>query len=119
MSAGALFKFNQQASVLLVNSGIEGVIKKQLEKSSCLHVDETGMNVGSERHWLHCVSDLHWTYLYPHKKRGCEAINEIGILPTYCGAVCHDHWKPYYQYIGCTHALCNAHHLRELEFAWE
>ena len=30
----------------------------------------------------------------------------------------HDHWKPYYHY-GCTLALCNAHHLRELERAWE
>jgi transposase len=28
------------------------------------------------------------------------------------------HWKPYYHY-DCTHALCNDHHLRELERAWE
>ena len=119
VSAGAIFNFNQQASALLVSSGIEGVIKDQLGQSNCLHADETGMNVGGERHWLHCASDLKWTYLYPHKKRGCEAISAMGILPTYSGVVCHDHWKPYYQYTDFSHALCNAHHLRELEFAWE
>ncbi len=36
----------------------------------------------------------------------------------YRGIICHDHWKPYYQY-GGSHALCNAHHLREIERAWE
>ena len=45
-------------------------------------------------------------------------MNEIGILPRYQGILCHDHWKPYYRY-DFTHALCNAHHLRELERAWE
>lgn len=33
--------------------------------------------------------------------------------------LCHDHWKPYYQYTQCQHTLCNAHHIRELERAWE
>ena len=42
----------------------------------------------------------------------------MGILPRFTGILCHDHWKPYYTY-DCTHALCNAHHLRELERAWE
>lgn len=45
-------------------------------------------------------------------------MNETGILPRFTGILCHDHWKPYYTYT-CTHALCNAHHLRELERAWE
>ena len=31
------------------------------------------------------------------------------------GIVVHDHWKPYYTLRGVLHALCNAHHLRELQ----
>jgi len=45
-------------------------------------------------------------------------MNEMGILPTYQGIICHDHWKPYFSY-DCLHALCNGHHLRELERAVE
>lgn len=33
--------------------------------------------------------------------------------------LCRDHWKPYYRYINCAHALCNSHHLRELQRAVE
>ena len=40
-----------------------------------------------------------------------------GVLPGFQGILCHDHWKPYYTYDQCRHALCNAHHLRELERA--
>ena len=31
------------------------------------------------------------------------------------GIVVHDHWKPYYTLKGVLHALCSAHHLRELK----
>jgi transposase len=45
-------------------------------------------------------------------------MDEMGILPGYKGIMCHDHWKPYFKY-GGAHALCNAHHLQELERAVE
>ena len=46
-------------------------------------------------------------------------MDEMGVLPQFIGVLCHDHWKPYYTYLFCLHALCNAHHLRELQRAWE
>jgi transposase len=54
-----------------------------------------------------------------HKKRGWEAMQAGGVIPGFEGVLCHDHWKPYYTYDQCQHALCNAHHLRELERAFE
>ena len=78
-----------------------------------------GINVDGKRQWLHCVSNERWTLFYAHAKRGTEAMNTKGVLPQFKGILCHDHWKPYYQYTACLHALCNAHHLRELERAYE
>ena len=86
--------------------------------SALIHSDETGINIDGTRRWLHNVSNENFAYFYPHHKRGSEAIDEMGILPKYQGIICHDHWKPYFQY-GGSHALCNAHHLRELERAAE
>ena len=42
----------------------------------------------------------------------------MNVLPLFTGILCHDHWKPYFQ-LNCQHALCNAHHLRELIYAEE
>ncbi len=45
-------------------------------------------------------------------------MNAMNVLPNFRGILCHDHWKPYFNF-DCTHALCNAHHIRELTRAWE
>jgi len=116
VSAGSVFNFNKEAYERL--EPFEQWAKTELAKSMLMHADETGINIGGKRHWLHCASNASLTWFSPHARRGTEAMNEIGILPFFKGVLCHDHWKPYYQY-ECTHALCNAHHLRELERAWE
>jgi transposase len=116
LSSGSLFNFNKQAYKELEK--FEKIAKKQLINSPLINADETGINVGGKRLWLHSASNNDWAYLYPHTKRGCDAMNEMGVLPDFEGVLCHDHWKPYYRYT-CIHALCNAHHLRELELAKE
>ena len=80
---------------------------------------ETGINIEGKRRWLHCASNRLWTYFFPHERRGTEAMDEINIIPRFKGGLGHDHWKPYYRYDGCLHALCNAHHLRELTSAYD
>lgn len=120
ISAGSLFNFNEQAFKLVTRTGAEQAIKDALKSTpQTLHVDETGININGKGHWLHGASTSKWTYFYPHEKRGKDAMDEADILPHFTGIMCHDHWKPYYKYTQCQHALCNAHHLRELERAWE
>lgn len=116
LSAGTLFNFNQAAFHALEE--YEQIAKQQLMQADLLHADETSINMNGKRHWLHVAANEHWTHYAFHKRRGREAMNDIGILPRFKGILCHDHWKPYYTY-DCKHALCNAHHLRELERAWE
>ena len=117
ISQGSLFNFNKEAFKNL--AGYDQIAKEQLVASQVIHADETGINIQSKRRWLHCASNLKWTYFFPHEKRGTEAMNEMNIIPRFKGILCHDHWKPYYRYDGCLHALCNAHHLRELTSAHE
>jgi len=54
-----------------------------------------------------------------HAKRGREAMDAIDILPQRKGVMVHDGLRSYAQYPEAKHALCNAHHLRELTFVKE
>jgi transposase len=116
ISAGSLFNFNKEAFGLLET--FESTVTRQLIVQPLLHADETGINVNGSCVWLHSASNDRWTLFFPHANRGGEAMKAMGVLEHFGGTLCHDHWKPYFQ-LGCHHALCNAHHLRELERAWE
>lgn len=116
ISVGSIFEFNQQAYHLLEQFELKLITK--ILASSLLHADETGININGKNHWLHCISNQQWTLFYAHAKRGMEAITAMNVLTRFTGILCHDHWKPYFQ-LNCLHALCNAHHLRELTYAEE
>lgn len=95
------------------------IIKQQLIESKVISNDETGSRVKGKRHWLHVTSTDALTYYDIHETRGKEAMDYIGILPEFSGVSIHDHWKPYFKYDNYEHSLCNAHHLRELQFIHE
>jgi transposase len=72
------------------------------------HMDETGFRIGGKTQWLHIASTVLLTFYRVSQRRG-------SLLAHVTGIVVHDHWKPYYTLKGVLHALCNAHHLRELK----
>ncbi len=103
--------------------GVEDEIKAALSRAPVLHHDETGLRVagadGARLEWTHvtCTKDL--THYSRHASRGAEALEAIGILPGYTGTSVHDGWTSSRHFQTCRHALCNAHHLRELTFVEE
>ena len=117
LSTASIYSFNKQAYNKL-ESFID-LAKQNLNISKVVHADETGVNVNGKLNWVHVNSNKYWTYLLPHEKRGYLAMEKMGVLPYFKGVLCHDHWKTYYKFISCLHALCNAHHLRELTCSYE
>ena len=83
------------------------------------HFDESGMRINGTLNWLHVAATGTAVYYTAHPKRGSEAMEAAGILPGFRGIAVHDHWKPYRVYAHCSHAPCNAHHLRELNYCEE
>ena len=83
-----------------------------------LHADETGLRVARTLHWLHVLATGTLTWMGCHPKRGGEAFEALALLQQFKGVLVHDGWMPY-KALQCQHALCNAHHLRELTYLLE
>lgn len=93
----------------------QGAIEELLAMPA-MHVDETSLRVDKKKHWIHVYSGGDITLKFLHPKRGCEAIEAIGVIPRYGGVIIHDCWASYFSYDHCGHGLCGSHLLRELTF---
>lgn len=83
-------------------------VRDHVAAAAVKHLDETGFRIGGRTQWLHIASTGLLTFYRISPKRG-------SLPQNLAGTVVHDHWKPYYTLKGVLHALCNAHHLRELK----
>ena len=72
-------------------------------------LDETGFRVAGKTQWLHTVATESLTLYRVSNKRGDVPNTLAG------GVVVHDGFKSYGALERASHALCNAHHLRELK----
>ena len=88
--------------------GFAAAVRDRVAAAPVKHPDETGFRIGGKTQWLHIASTILLTFYRVAAKRG-------SLLTDLTGVVVHDHWKPYYTLKGVLHALCNAHHLRELK----
>lgn len=116
LSQGTLVSANRECAEHLIPA--ERNIKDHILQSPVAHFDETGLQIKGRLSWLHGAGTQDATAYLARPKRGQEAMEEMGILPYFQGTAVHDHLESYFAY-ACDHALCNAHHLRELIFVLE
>ena len=92
------------------------VVRARLRTAPVVHFDETGLRVAGKLHWMHSSSTGTDVLLTVHPRRGTKGMDAAGVLPGFTGVAVHDAWAPYDTYKKATHALCNAHAVRELVY---
>lgn len=116
LSQASVASFNAQAAQALIPT--VAAIGQAVKSQAVVHADESGIRVKGKLHWLHCLVSQQLTWLGQHARRGAQAFEALGLLAGVRGTLVHDGLASYKE-LACAHALCNAHHLRELVFVHE
>jgi len=117
ISDGLIYSSLQTAKAKLTD--YEQHVREKILAENVLHSDETGGYVTGKKSWLHVLCTSLLTLYQVHPSRGSKAIDDSGILPEFTRVVVHDGYYSYQTYDKCQHALCHAHHLRELIYFHE
>ncbi len=113
LSSGTVAALTARAAGKL--DGFLQQVREHITASPVAGFDETGFRVQGTLHWVHCARTGKYTLLMVHTRRGKEAIEAMGVLPSFAGVAVHDAWAPYDICTGTDHQLCCAHALRELQ----
>jgi Transposase IS66 family len=116
VSPATVLQWVDEAEVIVTPSVDKIVVA--IRQSSTVHADESGLRVAGKLQWLHTAVTETLTWYGVHAKRGMQAIKEHAVLIHFKGVLVHDCLAAYWL-LKCTHALCDAHLLRELQFALE
>jgi transposase len=106
LARATIEKMSRQAGERLL--GFADAVRQLILVAPVKHLDETGFRIVKTLKWLHVAATGWLTYYRIGADRG-------DMLSGVSGIVVHDHWQSYFAMPGVEHALCNAHHLRELQ----
>src|SRR6266516_3135934 len=113
VSSGTVTAMTQRCAGRL--DGFLALVGARIAGAAVAHFDETGLRVEGGLCWVHSAATATDSLLTVDHKRGTVGMDAAGVLPAFGGVAVHDAWAPYDTYTQATHALCNAHVLRELQ----
>ena len=117
LSTGSLDNFRRRAAKEL--RGFVEQLRQSITRATAAFFDETGIKVKGLGHWVHVAATSLMTLFCLHAKRGRQAHETMNVLPHFTGLLHRDDYHSYHGYDQATHALCNAHLLRDLKYAIE
>ena len=109
ISPATIFDLTRRAAEA-VQSDYDAILNK-IRNAPILYVDETGIHVQGEKHWIWTFTTPSETFFVIRKSRGTKVLIEV-LTRRFRGIIVCDGWKPYARFTNRI-PRCSAHLLRE------